>query len=276
MNQRNAARPPAVLITGTTSGIGAAFADLFAQQGKPLVLVSRSARRLERQQRRIESLYGVPVLTIASDLSDPWSPEEIVEKLNRRSWRVDTLVNNAGFNESGVFAETNLGRELQMIQTHVGTITSLTKRLLPSMLKRGSGKILNVGSTGSLLPCPRDAVYCATKAFILSFSEALHTELKGSGVTVTALLPGATRTRPASKAGIDENIRLADRGMDPQRVAQIGYRALMRGRQRVIAGCHNRLMVTAATFMPRIVRERLGYFMWDSGFRPAWCKRLSV
>ena len=276
MNQRKTARPPAVLITGATSGIGAAFSDLFAKQGKPLVLASRSARRLTRQQQRIESRYGVSVLAITSDLSDPWSPEEIVEEINRRSRPVDTLVNNAGFNESGDFTDTNLGRELQMIQTHVGTLTSLTKRLLPPMLERGSGKILNVGSAGSLVPCPRNTVYCATKAFVLSFSEALYAELKDSGVTVTVLLPGATRSRFSSRAGIDERIRVADRGMDPQRVALIGYRALMRGRRRVVAGCHNRLMATVAPYMPRMVRERLGRFMWLDGSRPAWCQRLSA
>ncbi len=269
MDRHGQKRQPAVLITGTTSGIGAALADRFAENGYALALVSRDPQCLKAQQEDLEARFGVPVLTIARDLSDPWVPEEIVEELDRKAWEIDILVNNAGFNECGFFAETNLGRELQMIQTHVGTVTSLTKRLLPGMIKRGSGKILNVGSIGSLLPSPRDAVYCATKAFVLSFSEALGAELKGSGVTVTALLPGATRTAFASKAGIDDTLLFNTGVMDAQRVAAIGYRALMKGRRRVVAGWRNRLMVTAAPWFPRMVRDWLGHAIWRKASRAA-------
>ena len=246
------------LITGTTSGIGTALADQFAQKGHALVLVCRDEQRLDRQKIAIESRFGVPVFTIACDLSDPWVPEEIMEALGKHSLDIEILVNNASFNECGYFAETNLGREIQMIQTHVTATTSLTKRLLPAMIKNGSGKILNVGSTGSLVPCPKDAVYCATKAYVLSFSEALSAEFNGSGIGVTVLLQGATRTAHATNAG-----RLLTCGvMDARRVATIGYRALMKGRRRVIAGTHNRLIMAAARFMPAIIKDWMAHTIW--------------
>ena len=275
MDRHGRKRQTAVLITGTTSGIGAAFADLFAKNGHALALVSRDPQRLKAQKQDIEARFGVPVLTIARDLSDPWVPEEIIEELDRQAWDIDILVNNAGFNECGFFAETNLGRELQMIQTHVGTVTSLTKRLLPEMIKRGSGKILNVGSTGSLVSCPRDAVYCATKAFVLSFSEALAAELNGCGITVTALLPGATRTAFASKAGIEDTLLFNTGVMDAHRVALIGYRALMKGRRRVVAGWRNRLMMAAAPWMPKFVRDWMGHVVWRKVSRSANTGRLA-
>lgn len=250
------------LITGTTSGIGKALADQFAQKGHALVLVCRDAQRLDRQKRAIESRFDVPVFTIACDLSDPWVPEEIMEALGKHSMEIEILVNNAGFNECGYFAETNLGREIQMIQTHVTATTSLTKRLLPAMIKSGAGKILNVGSTGSLVPCPKDAVYCATKAYVLSFSEALSAEFNGSGITVTALLPGATRPPLASNVGIDDGNRFTCGAMDTHRVATIGYRALMKGKRRVIAGTHNQMMLAVVRFMPAIIKDWMAHTIW--------------
>lgn len=259
MNQSPPQKRRWALITGTTNGVGKALADQFAQKGHALVLVCRDAQHLDRQKRAIESRFGVPVFTIACDLSDPWVPEEIMEALSKHSLDIEILVNNAGFNERGYFAETNLGREIQMIQTHVTATTSLAKRLLPAMIKSGSGKILNVASTGSLVPCPKDAVYCATKAYVLSFSEALSAEFNGSGITVTALLPGVTRTPLASNVGIDDSNRFTCGAMDARRVATIGYRALMKGKRRVIAGTHNRLIMAAVRFMPEIIKDWMGH-----------------
>jgi short-subunit dehydrogenase len=262
MSRSEEKRRQTVLITGTTSGIGAAFAELFAENGYALALVSRSPQRLKAQQDDIESRFDVPVLTIACDLSDPWVPEEIVAELHRRRWSIDILVNNAGFNECGHFAETNLGHELKMIQMHVGTVTSLTKRLLPAMIKRGSGKILNVASTGGLAPCPRDAVYGATKAYVMHFSEALAAELYGSGIGVTTLLPGATRTAFAAKAGIADCLLFKTCVMDAARVAEIGYRATMKGKRRVIAGWHNRLLAALIPFTPRFIKDWIRKAIW--------------
>ena len=239
MERHGRKKRPAILITGSTRGIGAAFADLFARKGESLVLVSGSASRLNHQQREIEARYPIPILPIVRDLSDPWAPEEVVEEIQRRRWSIDTLVNSAGFNECGDFTETNLGYELQMIQAHIGATTSLTKRLLPDMIKKGTGRILNVGAINSLAACPGNAVYGATKAYVLSFSEALGSELNGTGVTVTTLLPGAGRTNPS----------------ETSHVAKLGYRGLMRGRRRVVPGFHNRLMMMAAPFAPRCVSK---------------------
>jgi len=235
----------AVLITGSTSDLGAAFADLFASKGRALVLVSTSARRLERQCREIESQYRVSTLPIVCDLSDPWSPEENVERIQRHRWQIDILVNNAGFNASGRFTQTNLGYELKMIEAHVGATTSLTKRLLPAMIEQGAGRILNVGSFGSLAPCPGNAVYGATKAYVLNFSDALAAELVGSGVTITTLLP-ETKHAAVMHPGSTREWK---------RIARIAFRGLMRGSRRVVPGFHNRLIMMAAPFSPRCFRS---------------------
>lgn len=179
------------------------------------------------------------------------APEEICAELQDKSIHIDILVNNAGFNEYGHFSETDPEKELQMIQVNLVSLTRLTKLLLPGMLKQGYGKILNIGSTGSFGPGPLNAVYCATKAYVLSFSEAIAEELRGTGVTVTALCPGATKTEFAGRAKM-EDVRLFQKGlMDAGKVAEIGFDALMRGKTSVVAGCTNKLTVFSVRFMTR-------------------------
>jgi hypothetical protein len=246
------------LITGATTGIGYELARIFAQHGYGLVIVARDAQRLNRVKREIETTFEVPVVVIAADLSRPQSPSEIVDALEKSTIEVEVLVNNAGFNEYGRFTETRLEKETEMIQTNITSLTELTKLLLPAMVKRGRGRIMNVGSTGSFAPVPKNAVYAATKAYVLSFSDAIAEELKGAGVTVTTLCPGATRTEFAGRAGMGD-VKLFQRGtMDAATVARIGYRALMRGRRRVVAGCANALMVFAMRFTPRDLILKVG------------------
>lgn len=195
------------LVTGSTGGIGNAFCNLLASEGYDLILVSRNEIALEKQAIRLSN-SGVNVNFFAADLSQPGSPNDLYNRIKESKLTVDVLINNAGFNEVGFFCATDLSKELDMIQVHIKSLTELTKLFLPQMIERESGRILNLGSTGSYMPCPCDAVYAATKAYVLSFSSALYHELKGTGVTVTCLCPGATRTSFAEKAGIESTLFL--------------------------------------------------------------------
>lgn len=239
-----------VLITGTTSGIGKAFAEQFAANGSNIILVSRNEETLRQQQESLRSRYHVQVAAIPCDLSEANAADRILERLSQLDWPVDILVNNAGFNEAGFFTETDLTKELAMIQVHISALTALTKLLLPGMIQRGYGRILNVGSTGSYMPCPCDAVYAATKAYVLSFSNGLYQELKGTGVTVTCLCPGATQTLFAEKANIHNTLLFKLFVMRSETVAAIGFRSLQKGKRTVTAGLYNKLLVFSAKLLP--------------------------
>jgi short-subunit dehydrogenase len=246
------------LITGATSGIGYELARVFAHHGHGLVIVARDTGRLNEVKKEIEGAFQVPVGIIAADLSRPQSASEIFAVLQKQGLTVDVLVNNAGFNEYGLFTDTNLEKETQMIQTNITSLTQLTKLILPAMVQRGRGRVMNVGSTGSFVPVPKNAVYAATKAYVLSFSDAIGEELKGTGVTVTTLCPGATETRFAERAGMGD-VKLFQGGvMKPAAVARVGYRALMCGKKRVVAGCANKLMVFSMRFVPRCLVLKVG------------------
>ena len=250
-----------VLITGTTSGIGKAFAEKFASTGNNLVLVSRNKDKLHHQQIDLQSRYQVSVEYISCDLAEVGAVEMIMEKI--RSWclSIDVLVNNAGFNEAGRFTNTSLSNELDMIQVHIKALTALTKSFLPGMIERGYGRILNIGSTGSYMPCPYDAVYAATKAYVLSFSNGLYQELKGTGVTVTCLCPGATQTLFAEKANINDTLLFKFFVMQPEAVATIGYNNLQRGRRAVTAGLYNKLLVLSAKLLPVSIINPIAQWM---------------
>ena len=239
-----------VLITGTTSGIGAAFAEKFAREGNNLILVSRNADKLRRQQADLQSRYHVSIECISCDLAEDGAAELITEKIRQLGLLVDVLINNAGFNEAGYFTDTHLSKELNMIQVHVKGLTALTKLFLPGMIERGYGRILNVGSTGAYMPCPCDTVYAATKAYVLSFSNGLYQELKGTGVTVTCLCPGATKTLFAGKANIENTLLFKLFVMQPEDVASIGYKSLMKGKRTTTAGLYNKLLVFFSKLLP--------------------------
>lgn len=256
------------LVTGASHGIGYELSRLFAGNGYNLVLVARNKQRLGQIADEFNETFGISTKVIAMDLSVSTSPDEIYAELERKAIPVDILVNNAGFQEYGPFSETDLGNELQMIQVHIAALTHLTKLFLPGMLKRGHGRILNVGSTGSFIPGgPLNAVYCATKAYVLSFSEAIADELKDTGVTVTALCPGATSTEFARRADI-EDIRLFRFQcgvMDARKVAEIGYQALMKGERSVVAGMANKLTVLSLKWMPRRLMTTTARFLMSRG-----------
>jgi uncharacterized protein len=260
------------LITGASSGIGRELARLFAEDGYDLVLVARNRRRLEALAAELESEHRVQVLVLVADLADPAAPPAIAAELARQSIAASVLVNNAGTQVYGRFAEAGLEAQLALLQVNAAAIIHLTRLLLPGMIARGHGRILNVGSTGSFAPGPLNAVYCASKAFVLSFSAAIGAELAGTGVTVTALCPGATGTAFAARHGL-EDVRLFRHAMPAAQVALAGYRALQRGRPVVVPGPGNRLQVLAFQLMapflgvmpPAWLMAIGGFFMGRSG-----------
>jgi short-subunit dehydrogenase len=240
------------LITGATSGIGLELAKIFAREGYPLVLVARGREKLLQLKEEFERSHDVPVKIIEKDLSKDTAPMEIYEELKREAIRVRILVNNAGSGVLGKFAATDLKAELDMIQLNVTSLTHLTKLFLRDMVADRSGKILNVASTAAFQPGPLMAVYYASKAYVLSFTEALANELEGSGVTATALCPGPTFTDFQKRSGM-ENTRLFRSGltMDAATVAKAGFRGLMMGKTVVVPGWKNRIMVASLRLAPR-------------------------
>ncbi len=242
---------PTALITGASSGIGLELASAAARDRHDLVLVARQRERLESIGRGLAEEYGVRVSVLPKDLAAPSAPAELGRELAERGIVVDVLVNNAGLGVYGFFAETPLDRELETIQVNVAALTHLTKVLLPGMLERRRGRILNVASTAAFQPGPMMAVYYATKAYVLSFSEALANECAGSGVTVTALCPGPTRTEFPQRAGfkpIPLNASLVGAASE---VARAGWEGMKRGKRIVIPGIANRAFVQAERLAPR-------------------------
>jgi hypothetical protein len=203
---------------------------------------------LESLAKELKSEHQIQVTIMVQDLADPSTPRTIARQLAHQGITVDVLVNNAGTQVYGKFAEAELEEQLTLIQVNTTSLIALTHLLLPGMIRRGYGRILNVGSTGSFAPGPLNAVYCAGKASVLSFSQAIGAELAGTGVTVTALCPGATDTAFIARHGM-QDVRIFRNAMSPARVAQIGYRALQRGRPVVVAGFSNQLQVHSFQLM---------------------------
>ncbi|WP_375469883.1 SDR family NAD(P)-dependent oxidoreductase [uncultured Nostoc sp.] len=240
------------LITGAAGGIGYQLACLFAAHDYNLVLVDRNGVMLVEIAVKFQKEFGNLVTTIVKDLSIPIAPEEIFAELQQANIKVDVLVNNAGFGIYGLFHETDLATELEMLQVNLVCLTHLTKLFLKDMVKQGEGKILNVASAAAFQPGPLMAVYFATKAYILSFSEAIANELEGTGVTVTVLCPGSTASAFHERTGMaDSNLLKGKKMMDAQTVAEIGFRALMKGQTIVIPGFMNKLLAKSVRFVPR-------------------------
>lgn len=249
------------LITGASSGIGYELANLFAKDKHNIILIARREDRLKQLSRDLENDYKIKTLVIPKDLSQSQSAQEIYDILKQNDITIDYLINNAGFMVYGRFSDTNWSEDHKMIQLHMVTLTHLIKLFLPDMLRRENGKILNIGSTGSFVPGPLIAVYCATKNYILSLSEAIAEELNGTGVTVTALCPGGTKTEFAEKANIKNSSVHFFEVMEAKRVARIGYKALMKGKRVVIPGMFNKIQIFSIRITPRIVASKLIKFM---------------
>mgnify|MGYP005846907369 CR=1 FL=1 len=239
-------RRETALITGASEGIGFELTKLFARNGYNLVLVARNEAKLNQISENLTRTYGISAKVVPKDLSKSAAPYEIYDELKREGVRVNILVNNAGYIVHGPFAENELTDELDMLQVLVGTPIVLTKLFLQDMLQGNGGKILNVGSVCSFHPGPLSAVYYAAKAFILSFSHAIAEELADKNITVTALCPGVTRTQFYLRGNM-ENLFIAKYGaMSPEKVAEIGYKALMSHKRHVVPGLANKFFVFVA------------------------------
>jgi short-subunit dehydrogenase len=250
------------LVTGASSGIGRELALIFARNGYDLVLVARSRQALEDVAAQARPL-GVTTKVIPADLARPEAPDLIKAELDAASTVVDILVNNAGFAMYGPFIDANPQTEREMIQVNVATLTQMTRVFLPGMVERHSGRILNLSSLAGFMPGPLMAVYYATKAYVLSFSEALANELRGTGVTVTALAPPATSSGFQRRAAMEDSKLMQGRIMDARTVAEAGYRGLMGGKAVVVPGLSAKLLTLSVRLSPRWMVTRIVRRMQD-------------
>lgn len=240
------------LITGASKGIGKELAHLFAENGCNLVLVARSVDKLRELQLQLSEKQNVDVYTIVKDLSIPEAPEELYHDVKKSGIEIDYLINNAGFGDYGAFVETSWERYEKMIGLNVAALTRLAHLYANDWKGRKKGKILNVSSTAAFQPGPMMAVYFATKAYVLQLSEALNNELKKEGITVTVLCPGPTSTNFGEESGMKASQLVKSvKSASAKSVAQLGFKAMMKGKPMVIHGAMNKLAPFAIRFMPR-------------------------
>jgi uncharacterized protein len=246
-----------VLITGASSGIGLELAKLFAADKSTLILVARSADKLEALAESMRRQLGVMVRVLPADLTRPDAPQRLFDELARDGVEVDVVVNNAGFGHRGAIAEIPLQRQLEMIQVNVSALTALTRLFLPGMLARNRGGILNVGSTAGFQPGPYMSVYYATKAYVLHFTEALAEEVRKTDLRISCLAPGPTKTGFADVADMGHARLFRLGAMSAETVAKIGYRGFRRGKVIVVAGLRNWLLVQAPRVSPRFLVRKV-------------------
>jgi short-subunit dehydrogenase len=250
--QNNLTSRPIALVTGASSGIGAELARELARHGHDLVLAARGLAPMQALATELADL-GAAATVIAADLSRPGAAAALADEIAGRGLAIDVLINNAGLGAAGRFDRIDPGRIGEIVQVNIVALTELTHLLLPGMIARGHGKIMLVASVAGFQPGPRMAAYFASKAYVLSLGEALAYELRGTGVTVTTLCPGATATRFFDVAGANHSVmaRRLRRMMPAERVARLGYRGLAAGRRVVITGAMNRLVALAGRYAPR-------------------------
>jgi short-subunit dehydrogenase len=239
------------VITGASSGIGKELAEIHAKRGGDVVLIARDETALQSVKKNLEETYKIDALVIVSDLSEPGAATKLYKEIKAQNIEVSCLINNAGFGGRGAFHERTWEEDESMIRLNIIALSELTRQFLPDFVARNEGKILNTSSTASLIPGPLQAVYFATKAYVTSFSLALSEELHDSAVTVTALLPGPTKTSFAKTADL-ENTGLFASASDAGEVAKAGYEAMVRGDRKVIAGVSmtQRIMFKLAPLLP--------------------------
>lgn len=248
------------LITGASGGLGLSFVNLFALDGYDIVLVARNEKKLEEIKAEIEKKYNIKATVVAKDLTKESEVEEVYKATKEAGITVDVLVNNAGFGDFGVFHESDVSKQIKMINLNCTSLMQLCHLYLPDMVKQGSGNILNVDSIAAFQAGPLMSVYYATKAFVLSFSQALSRELKGTGVKVTALCPGPIRTNFDSAAdlgesGLFKNLKV----WDPEVVARFGYKNMKKGKRFCVCGFLNKLIVFSNRLVPRSLVTNMVY-----------------
>lgn len=246
------------LITGASNGIGLELAKIHASKGGDLVLVARNTTKLNELKTELQNRYKISVFTISKDLAAANAAQEVYDETSRHNIQIDYLINNAGFGDFGMFTETNWDKELQMINLNITTLTQFTKLYLKDMVKRGNGKIMNVASTAAFQSGPTMAVYYATKAYVLSFSEAVDNEVKDKGVTITTLCPGATESGFQAAAAMEEsNLVKGKKLPSSKEVARYGYASMLKGKTVAIHGTLNYLMANSVRFTPRKLVVRI-------------------
>ena len=240
------------LITGASSGIGLDLAKIHAKLGGDLVLVARNKQKLLEIKNEFESNYHVEVVVIEQDLSHKDAAQEVYNQTQQLGITIDILINNAGFGDFGFFAETDWFKEYEMISLNIIALTQLTKLFAQDMIEQGSGRILNVASVAAFLPGPKMAIYYATKAYVLSFSEAIANEFADNGITVTTLCPGPTDTGFEKAAALEESgLFKKQKVVSSMPVAEFGYKAMMKGKTVAIPGFTNKLLTKLILFVPR-------------------------
>jgi short-subunit dehydrogenase len=259
-NPANAANSETVLITGASSGIGLELAKCFAADGSRLVLVARNQDALEKLAEELRRKNKIEVIVLPADLSLPETPNRIFEKLSAQNISVDVLVNNAGFGMHAPFAETSLPRQLEMLQVNITALTELTGLFLPGMIQRKRGGILNVGSVAGFVPGPGMAVYYATKAFVLSFTEALSEELLGTGLSVSVLCPGPTESNFGNVARGEKVRQVKTSKMSAEAVAIYGHRAYRTGKITAVPRLQNKVFVFLNRILPRCLPRKIVKF----------------
>jgi len=264
MTEKNQHPNSRVLITGASGGIGLEFAKLFARDHHDLIVVARSLDKLSNLASELKDQYGIQVHVLAKDLNHPKASEEIYQETQKLGFQVEILINNAGLGSYGYFWENDLERELNMLQVNMVALTHLSHLFLREMVAGGSGKILNVASTAAFQPDPLMAVYYATKAYVLSFSEALANELKGTGVTVSCLCPGPTETGFHADAEMEiPKLLKTMQVMDAPSVASAGYEGLMKGKTLITPGLANKITAQSHRFYPRAWVTRIVRMVQD-------------
>jgi hypothetical protein len=242
------------LITGASNGIGLELAKIHASKGGDLVLVARNKSKLDELKHELETKFNIKVYTIGKDLSASNAAKEVYDETSKQQIKIEYLINNAGFGDFGFFAETDWNKELQLINLNITTLTQFTKLYLQDMLKRKSGKIMNVASTAAFQSGPTMAVYYATKAYVLSFSEAVDNEVRDQGISITALCPGATESGFQAAAAMEESNLVKGRKLPGSKeVAEYGYAAMLKGKTVAIHGFMNWIMANSVRFIPRSI-----------------------
>ena len=245
-----------VLITGASSGIGLELARCFAADKSRLVLVARNTEALQSLAEELQRAHGIQATVLTADLSRPETPARVFNELQQAGVTVDVLVNNAGFGAQGAFAGLSLRRQLEMVQVNVAALTELAGLFLPGMFERKRGGVLNVGSVAGFVSGPGMAVYFATKAYVLSFTEALAEELAGAGLTITGLCPGPTTTNFGNVARGEKERKLKAPKMSAAVVARCGHRAFRNGRVLAIPGLQNHFLIFLMRITPRWLQRK--------------------